>query len=546
MPQPSDKSATHRPVLAFAFTQETASVTLLAERKKPQVTVRQLLVVRIEDGVAKYRATFFYDVLYSGVKSLRIDLPEEIAKIAHTQTAHETITPPPEKLPEGHVGWRMTNDAELLGEGKIELVWEQKIDNLDIGKSVKLPLKPLKPADVDRAWGQIVLTKSETIDLREEGEPKSLQPIDPQQDLMEKVEGAARAFSFHEDWSMTVVATRYDLEEVKRTSIERGLVRMVVTPGNEVSVQALYRVRTARDRLAVSLPENAEFGTEPLRINGRSVMLEKQNKDHFIPIVAPNPDAPFILEMRYALPKNDGSRLDLPIFPQDPAAQKVFLAVYIPEKRTLVDATGSWSKEFHWEISPAMMWHPRPTAGIGELLGWVREGANLSGSPADDFQTDGTLYVYSTLRPETPPNGSLSTTIIDARWLRGLVFGVVFVVGVLLIPAPFRLKTLAVGTLIAIIALLGVFCPIFAMQVLNGILVLAIFLVLVLWAVAWAFHMQRRQPTAPAAPTTAAPPSRDSGVDLTQYEPHRSESPSVTEPPKPQGGNRAEGGTSHE
>ena len=85
-PKPGDR----RPVLAFAYTQETnvvgqvanlshdvsklpqkIALSLAAERRKPQVTVRQLLVARVEEGVVKYQITFFYNVLYSGVKSLQ-------------------------------------------------------------------------------------------------------------------------------------------------------------------------------------------------------------------------------------------------------------------------------------------------------------------------------------------------------------------------------------------------------------------------------------------------------------------------------------------
>ena len=117
----------------------------------------------------------------------------------------------------------------------------------------------LKPREVDRAWGQIVLVKSETIDVHESGEPKSLRPIDPQYDLMAPVASAARAFEFHDDWSLTVAATRYEMEKIKHTSIERALVRMVVTPANQISVQALYRMRSAGQRLTVELPAGAAF-----------------------------------------------------------------------------------------------------------------------------------------------------------------------------------------------------------------------------------------------------------------------------------------------
>src|SRR5262249_29105338 len=71
-PQPKDAS---RVVQAFAFAGEPAELKLTAERRKPHVTVRQLLVVRVESGVVKYQATFSYDILYSGVKSLRVDIP---------------------------------------------------------------------------------------------------------------------------------------------------------------------------------------------------------------------------------------------------------------------------------------------------------------------------------------------------------------------------------------------------------------------------------------------------------------------------------------
>ena len=73
------KPAGVQPSLAFAYTQEAIELTLSAERRKPQVTVRQLLVARVEEGVVKYQITFFYKVLYSGIKSLRIDVPAEVA-----------------------------------------------------------------------------------------------------------------------------------------------------------------------------------------------------------------------------------------------------------------------------------------------------------------------------------------------------------------------------------------------------------------------------------------------------------------------------------
>ena len=61
-----------------------------------------------------------------------------------------------------------------------------------------------------------------------------------------KIPDAAAALEFHEDWELTLTATRYELEVLKQTSIERALLRMVITRSDRVAVQALYRMRSNR------------------------------------------------------------------------------------------------------------------------------------------------------------------------------------------------------------------------------------------------------------------------------------------------------------
>jgi hypothetical protein len=240
---------TARPVLAFAFGQEAASLSLTAERRKPQVTARQLLAISVDSGVVKYEATFFYDILYSGVKSLRIDIPADLAPDIRNNTPgirEKAIEPPPKDLAEKYVAWAFAGEAELAGSVVIRLAWERKIDKLDVGKSVEVSIPRLRPSEVDREWGQIVLTKAETIDVQEVGEPTGIRPIDPQHDLMPgaNIANAARAFEFHRDWQLQVNATRYKLEEVKGTSIERAVIQMVVT---QIADGGRVRQRTAAD-----------------------------------------------------------------------------------------------------------------------------------------------------------------------------------------------------------------------------------------------------------------------------------------------------------
>ena len=290
---PREPAARGRPVLAFAFTQEPITLRLAVQRRKPQVSIQQLLIGRIEQGVVKYQATFHYNILYSGVKSLRIDVPATVAGLGlhnHTLAIRDkVIDPQPPDVAKGYSAWSFSGEAELLGKGDIELVWEEPIEKLDVGKSVDLDVPRLVPQGGDLpAAGQIVLTKAETLDVQESGQPKGLRPIDPQRDLDTAVAGAAKAFEFHDDWTLPVTVTQYELEKTKRTSIDRAVVRMVVTPAGEVSVQALYRVQSAQQRILVSLP-GAKFDAEPLRVGGRPAPLETGKKgQYFVPVSAPN------------------------------------------------------------------------------------------------------------------------------------------------------------------------------------------------------------------------------------------------------------------
>ncbi len=523
-PSPTER----RPVLAFAYSQGPAELTFAAERRKPQVTVRQLMVARVEEGVVKFDFTLLHDVLYSGVKSLRLDVPADVAaglRVVTPGVRENTIAPPPDDLEEGYVAWRLSGDAEFLGKGKIKLSWEKKIEKLEVGKSVELTMPRLIPREVDRAWGQIALVKSETIDVHPSGEPKLLRPIDPQRDLIDPVPAAARAFEFHDDWELKIVATRYELEEVKRTSIERALVRMVVTQADTISVQALYRMRSARQRLTVVLPAGAEFDAQPLRIGGRPATLEKGGENgYYIPLTGVGADKPFVVELRYTL-EGDGSRIDPPAFPQEPAVVKEYLCVYLPETRRLLNAWGPWTEEFRWRRDGWLRWHPEPIRSPDSLVDWV-QGDLTPGNPAEDFTADGEPYLFSTLRPAPPPEGSLRFKSIDGRWLSGLVFIATVLLGLLLLPARLPARALAVGAAVIALVLAGVFLPIFSMQVLNGVLLSAIFVVAVMWT---AGAVARRSCRKPSKPEVG---SRDHGVDLSKYQP---ESP-VAEPSAPDAG----------
>ena len=112
-----------REVLAFVYDQEPASLSVSAERRKPQVSVRQFLTARIEAGVVTYDAKFHFDVQYSSVKTLRIDVPTALAAEIRNVTQgirEKTLEPRPADAAEGFTPWSFTGDSEFLGAVTIQ------------------------------------------------------------------------------------------------------------------------------------------------------------------------------------------------------------------------------------------------------------------------------------------------------------------------------------------------------------------------------------------------------------------------------------------
>ena len=242
----------------------------------------------------------------------------------------------------------------------------------------------------------------------------------------------------------------------------------------------------------------------------------------FVPLVAANPDTPFVMELRYTL-KGDGSQFVLPAFSKDTSVVKAWLGVYLPESQTLLGVGGPWTEEFRWRCNSSLQRRPSPTVDPDSLARWVRGEETSAAGRADDFQTDGQLYLYSTLRPADGPAGSLEMTIVNDRSLKGLVFAVTVLLGLLLLPARLPVRVLVIGAAVIGLVLAGVFLPTFSMQLLNGVFLLAIFIVAVLWALACVARCRKCRVPAPVATTVVQKPSMD--VPQTQPEPPAVESP---------------------
>jgi hypothetical protein len=479
-----------REIAAYAFTQQPVVVNFTGQRRKPYIEARQFLEVNVEAGNAAFQSTFLFDVRYSGVESLRIDIPQNISDRIRNDSAvlrEQVMQPQPADVEEGYVAWSLSGENELLGSQEAKLSWDLELGDLPVGEAVPIAIPKINPINVDRSWGQIVASKAETIEVSVADTPEGLRPIDPQRDLFPGLasKNAARAFEYYGDWQLTLQVTRYELEEVKRTSIDRALVRMVQTRSREVSVQAIYRVRSARQRIAVQIPgvdpnqTDGNLDSQPLRINGQPAILEHDGTQFFIPFTGFSPDDAVVVELRYSLP-DAGGVYEIPVFPEEPAIQQVHLAFYLPEDRTLLFTDGPWSDDEEVSFFERYRYD---TLSDDYLLDEIRQTTECSSLVGQDFPVDGQRYLFSTLRPEPGASGALRMTSMKEMFFHTALVIMLSLVGIALCFRNWGARMWWLSMVAVAILMSGIFAPRFAMAVWRTPLFVTISLTVGLWAV---------------------------------------------------------------
>jgi hypothetical protein len=185
----------------------------------------------------------------------------------------------------------------------------------------------------------------------------------------------------------------------------------------------------------------------------------------------------------------------------------VYLSVYLPPEWDYLGSTGPWTEELVWverdtgfePVARFMdVWASagqNPSAAEPfNLIGWVRQGLPTQGKLEESFPTDGHHYLFSTLRPLAPPEGSLRIVAVHGSWFAAGVFAVIVLAGIVLMFTRAAVRLIAAGAFVVLVVLAGVFTPTFAMQIANGVTAAAVFVVLVLWAVWYAVWTRPRDP----------------------------------------------------
>ena len=128
------------------------------------------------------------------------------------------------------------------------------------------------------------------------------------------------------------------------------------------------------------------------------------------------------------------------------------------------------------------MFRPR-SENVETYLNWVAEGVNCDSSASQKFEVDGRPYVFSALRPEPAPAGSLHLRTLNMTLLNVLVCGMIVLLGLLLIRA--KVTTQIAGAILAIAVLMavGVFFPLITEHLFSEALLITSLLIGLVWVV---------------------------------------------------------------
>ena len=488
-------------VHAFRYANESFNPTFSIERRQPHIEVGQLVIADVQSGIINHSVTLAYDVRYSGVKELRLDIPTSlIEKIRNDSklVQKSVITPRPDDLADDYTAWQLISNRELFGEFQIELSWIESLEDLEIGSGTSVSLNPLVPQDVHRSWGQIAIKKAENLDVVP-AEPDGVRPIDPRYDLKlgsteTQVEGAAVAMEFHQAWSVKLDIHRYELESIELSAIELGVIDVQIAKGGKSRVHAVYRVKSAAQRIAVTFPQGSKIPNDPLSINGEVVGIEKgtiadvdetagNQETYLIPLNTITPGEDFVLELKYSI-ESDGFNVRIPEFTDLHAINQIFMAVHLPSDTVLVDYSGDWDdhlpSSFLETIQRDLLYYSE-TEGIVEIHSLLNNitQAQVDVQLGNQFSNQNTL-IFSAINPSSSPL-QLSTVSLSKFHL--IMFG--FLVVVTLVGLWVGVRNQIITVLLLVFASFGIVLikPIIASHMPFSGLFLGGALMCVIWAI---------------------------------------------------------------
>ncbi|NNE92830.1 MAG: hypothetical protein HKN23_14395 [Verrucomicrobiales bacterium] len=298
--------------IGFRYRAEAAPAVIGFTLKKPQVNGEVFTLVEVKEQLIRYQWTISYNVLYAGVDTFIISVPESIAEnLRHDGTlikeVDKNFTPPaemenPPEAGDGRVLWGIILRDKKMGSYQLKLTLDEPLvaeaaddpadapDGPDAkdSRNFEIGLPEIKLEAVDTETGQVAVVKDDNLEILD-ARPVSLESIDPK----ELRGGLARPGVFlsykyrRHPIGLTLDISRNEFLPVPQAVVTYANLTSVVSSDEAITTEVIYWVKNnAKQFFSVSLPENGKMVSD-IYVNGQPQQPMRRADDDAVLIRLP-------------------------------------------------------------------------------------------------------------------------------------------------------------------------------------------------------------------------------------------------------------------
>ncbi len=267
------------PTLAFRYrAADTTPATLSLKTRKPQTSGEVLTLVELKEQSVTYHWWINYQILYSGIDSVVISLPRDIAadlrletrSIKETDKAWKPTPAPAADSQRDY--WRLTPRDKWRGSQQLEFTLERPLPALEPGKATPLAVPELQLHDLFQETGQIAVIKQGTLELLDPEKSPTLEIIDPAE-LHDPLTRTGVIFSAkyrNHPVTLTLPVSRNVPLPVPQSVVTYADLTSVLSTDRTLTTEVIYFVRNNTQQFfTVRLPAGARIISD-LNVAGTS------------------------------------------------------------------------------------------------------------------------------------------------------------------------------------------------------------------------------------------------------------------------------------
>ncbi|MEM7603313.1 MAG: hypothetical protein AAF357_18110, partial [Verrucomicrobiota bacterium] len=327
--------------IGFRYRGEAEPATIAFTAKKPQVSGEIFTLVEVREQAIRYEWTIAYRILYAGVDTFIISVPEAIADdLRHDGTLIKEVDKswsPPEgeaepELAEGQVFWAVVLREKQMGSYQLKLSWNQPIEEItsapeseeepangeeqepegtsNEGANFSVTLAQIQLIDMHTETGQIAVVKDDNLEILD-SETSALEPIDPQE-LRGGLSrpGVFLSYKFRRrPIALDLDVSRNEFLSVPQAVVTYASLTSVVSNDQAVTSEVVYWVKNnAKQFFSVSLPESGSMVSD-IYVNGQPQQpMSRAGEDVVLirlPVGEGTADTEFPVRFIYEIPSPD-------------------------------------------------------------------------------------------------------------------------------------------------------------------------------------------------------------------------------------------------